>query len=827
MLVCVETYAQRISGVVLDSGTTKPVPMATCRFVDAAGHIGSYCITDRNGHFSLERTPTDKFLIVSFLGYSTVKIDAAKTGTNMRIELNADGNSLEEVVVTPPPIVKHKDTIDYNVASFVTKDDRHLEDVLKRMPGIEVSDNGTVKYQGKPIGRFHIEGRDLLGGRYNQATRNMPVEAVATVQVLENNQPIRALENREFSDKATINIKLSNDYKAKPFGEVELSCGGFSPFRWDDHFTLLDIAKKGQTLVTAETNNIGNDLADLGTDRLDLSDMRTRHVVPTGLLDDMTLRPQPLSKKRFLDNKAYTIGLNHLFVLSKYSTLTANIAYTESHDHHQDSTFASYGGSTRFDLNETNRLKKKYRNFSPSVKYELNSPKVYLLDEVKAGVSRIVADNRLNSNGIGMEMSQRQKPWQVQNDLDMVVNAGHTYKVHSLVRWFNEDETMFSPFKQDLSQQQLLMENSVGTNIPLRSMTIGLTYTDGLNRGNYIIDDMKFHSSAFTNSFAVSTQIPISRARLNVSLPLCVSHTDIPWEHADNKTRLYVSPSAKLFVPLSALTNVNFSVSYNENTTDEPVIPEPYYSNYRTCHYSADHIGWRKQWNAMFSLSYQSVLHLFSWYFVANASWTKNDHYFNFEYEPSATVVTPVWKDNSQRFFYAVTSLHKTFGKGVSLKSSFNYNRMEMLTAQNGTTDTYKSNVLSSSTNFLWSSLSWLSVSYTLTENISWYDGNHESQLKSLYNQASFKFYPLHQLSFNCSLDNQIIEILKGHYSNNTFVDASAEYSFSRRFRVSIKATNVLNRKRFVNATHSVLNYNYYSRPLLGRQMLIGFSLSY
>lgn len=801
--------------------------MATCRLVDAAGHIGNYSITDRNGHFSLERKPSDKFLVVSFLGYSTVKIEAAKAGTDMRIELNGDGNSLEEVIVTPPPIVKHKDTIDYNVASFVTKDDRHLEDVLKRMPGIEVSDNGTLKYQGKPIGRFHIEGRDLLGGRYNQATRNMPVEAVTTVQVLENNQPIRALEDREFSDKATVNIKLRDDYKGKPFGEVGINVGGFSPFRWDGHFTLLDIAKKGQTLVTAETNNIGNDLVNLGTDRIDLSDMRTRHVVPTGLLDDMTLRPQPLSKKRFLDNKAYTIGLNHLFVLTKYSTLTANIAYTESHDHHQDSTFASYGGSTRFDLTETNRLRKTYRIISPSLKYELNSPKVYLLDEVKAGASRITADNRLNSNGNNMETSQRQKPWQVQNNLDMVVNAGYTYKVHSLVRWFSEDETMFSPFKQDLSQQQLLMENSVGTNIPLRSMTIGLTYANEFIRGNYIIDDMKSHSSAFTNLFAASTQIPISRARLNVSLPLCLSHTDMPRERADNETRFYVSPSAKLFVPLSALTNVNFSVSYNENTTDEPVTPFYYYSNYRTRHYNADRIGWRKQWNTMISLSYQSVLHLFSWYFVANASWTKSDHYFNFEYEPSATVVTPVWKDNTQRFFYAVTSLHKTFGKGISLKSSLNYNRMEMLTAQNGTTDTYKSNVLSSNTYFLWSSLSWLSVSYTLTGNLSWYDGNHESQLKSLYNQAILKFYPLRRLSLNCTFDNQIIEILKGRYSNNTFVDASAEYSFSKRLRVSISAVNLLNRKQFVNATHSVLNYNYYSRPLLGRQLLIGVSVSY
>ena len=514
-------------------------------------------------------------------------------------------------------------------------------------------------------------------------------------------------------------------------------------------------------------------------------------------------------------------------MLSKYSTLTANFAYTESHEHHQDSTFSSFGGYTNFDLAETNHLKKTFRKISPSIKYELNSPKVYIMDEIKVDISRITADNHLNSNGTDIIMGQRKRPWHLQNDLDMIVNSGYTYKVHSFTRWFSDGENMFLPIQQSLQQQQLLTENSVGTNIPVGSMTVGMSYSNEYVRGNYNFNGSTSHFSVFTNSISASTQLQISHSRLNVALPLSISHTEIPWNSESDKTRLFVSPSAKLFVPLSALTNVSLSVNYNENTIDETVFPKAYYCNYRTQRYSADRIGWRKQWNTMLSLSYQSVLHLLSWYFVANASWTKNDHYFNFEYEPSATIVTPVWKDNSQRFFYAVTSLHKTFERGVSLKSSLNYNRMEMLTAQNGTTDTYKSNVISLSTNFLWNRISWLSAYYTLTGNISWYDGNSESQLKSLYNEAEFKVYPIHQLSVGCSVDNQLTELSKGHYSNNTFLDASAEYRFSKRLSISVKATNLLNRKQFVNATRSVLNYNYYSRPLSGRKVLFGFSFSY
>lgn len=88
---------------------------------------------------------------------------------------------LREVVVKIPPIRSANDTLIYNVGAFVKAGDRHLEDVLKKLPGIKVAENGSVTYQGKAINKFYIEGKDLLGSSYNQATRNMPIDAVSDV----------------------------------------------------------------------------------------------------------------------------------------------------------------------------------------------------------------------------------------------------------------------------------------------------------------------------------------------------------------------------------------------------------------------------------------------------------------------------------------------------------------------------------------------------------------------------------------------------------------------------------------------------------------------
>lgn len=76
------------------------------------------------------------------------------------------------------------------------------------MPGIDVDESGRITYQGKAINKLNIEGLDLMGNRYNQATRNMPAEAVAQVQVMENNQPIKARQGKVNNDRATLNLKL-------------------------------------------------------------------------------------------------------------------------------------------------------------------------------------------------------------------------------------------------------------------------------------------------------------------------------------------------------------------------------------------------------------------------------------------------------------------------------------------------------------------------------------------------------------------------------------------------------------------------------------------
>lgn len=107
------------------------------------------------------------------------------------------------------------DTLVYFVSQYAKAQDNSIVDVLRRLPGIEVEEDGQIKYNGEPINKFYIDGSDFMGGRYGLATENISPSDVARVEVLENHQPIQVLKGLEFSQQAGLNIKLRDDAKRK------------------------------------------------------------------------------------------------------------------------------------------------------------------------------------------------------------------------------------------------------------------------------------------------------------------------------------------------------------------------------------------------------------------------------------------------------------------------------------------------------------------------------------------------------------------------------------------------------------------------------------
>ena len=189
--------------------------------------------------------------------------------------------SLKEVTVKPDPLRQQGDTLTYNLASFLKKGDVTLEDGLKNLPGISIADNGAISYMGKDISNFYIGGLDMLGGRYNLATKNIPAEYATQVDIMKHHKH-RKIDADEESDAVAINIKLSKKAQFKPFGQPEFGVGvredkvlyaaGATGMMFTDNFQLLASAKysnSGNFGLYDMVNHAGGDnFGSLATDKL-------------------------------------------------------------------------------------------------------------------------------------------------------------------------------------------------------------------------------------------------------------------------------------------------------------------------------------------------------------------------------------------------------------------------------------------------------------------------------------------------------------------------------------------------------------------------------
>ena len=191
----------------------------TLRYV-TGGRIIAFAQTSGAGNFELKKDLQGIHLDSLELNFSHVafspKILRVPTDSKpLLVELTGRDIELREVNVSASKIRQRGDTITYLVSSFAEIEDRTIGDVLKKMPGVEVSESGQIKYQGQSINKFYIEGSDMLEGRYGLATNNISHKDVASVEVMENHQPIKALEDVIFSESPAMNIKLKEDAKSR------------------------------------------------------------------------------------------------------------------------------------------------------------------------------------------------------------------------------------------------------------------------------------------------------------------------------------------------------------------------------------------------------------------------------------------------------------------------------------------------------------------------------------------------------------------------------------------------------------------------------------
>ncbi|MBE0424671.1 MAG: TonB-dependent receptor [Lutibacter sp.] len=374
LIVCCSTlnfsYSQTtITGKISD--TTKiAIPFTNVLLKNPENSIVAYTFSDDGGSYKIETNKHGNFnLVIAAMGFERkiilVEIPENAKNINLDVVLKEMPFELNEVIVNATkPITIKNDNIVFNVKSFMKGNEQVVEDLLKNIPGIQVSAQGTIKVGNQEVEKVMIDGDDFFEKGYKILTKNMPINPIEQVEILQKYSNNKLLKGVEQSDKIALNLKLKADAKRQWFGNVNLGYGIGTKKPYDAQSNLMSFGKKNKYYFLTNFNNVGDDAT--GEINQHIRPFSFDEISSVGdnqsaysLMDLSSFTPNfKASRTNF--NNAELISLNAIFTLSnKVKMKTLGFFNSDENDFFRNSIETFHLDESTFTNTEDFKLRKK------------------------------------------------------------------------------------------------------------------------------------------------------------------------------------------------------------------------------------------------------------------------------------------------------------------------------------------------------------------------------------------------------------------------------------------------------------------------------------
>lgn len=258
----VSLYSQelKIEGIVKDTLGNRLSDVSVVAYHEEK--VVSYTFTDEAGKFILfvNKGLREIKLTVNLLGFKKMEYPInleTDTSFSVEIQLTPQVEVLNEVVLEAWEKIKvNRDTITFKVSEFSDQTESVVEDLLKNLPGVEVTQEGVIKVNGRAIDKLLVEGDDMFGSKYKMLSKNLDAKVIDQVQILNNFEDNPVLKSFQDSDKVALNLILKENKKGVWFGNAEFGLGTNSR---QNHSANLGLLRKEIKFFNfLNVNNIGN-----------------------------------------------------------------------------------------------------------------------------------------------------------------------------------------------------------------------------------------------------------------------------------------------------------------------------------------------------------------------------------------------------------------------------------------------------------------------------------------------------------------------------------------------------------------------------------------
>lgn len=703
--------------------------------------------------------------------------------------------------------------------------------MIKRLPGIKVEDDGTIKYQGKPINKFYINGNDFVGGQYGLATNNISHKDVKTVEVMENHQPVKALEGIEFPEEAGINIKLQEDACSRWVGVAQVGAG-VEPMMLEGSLFTMRIAPRLQNMVTVKADNVGRNPAAEIADH-DFGDM-------FGSGYDSLLWPEyiaadqiaaPLSERRTRDNLSQLA--NAVSAWKRHDTsMSLKISYMSDRLDYNSGVVTDYFSNDIPEFIRYTSLRTHAHDMSAQFKAEINRPGYYMKERMTVGGMWSDAESSVKGTyDLNQNVSRRK--YAVTNDLRIIKRTRERLFTLSSRNSFERCPDRLAVTGEEKAMQMVATSDFRSTTeTRFGRMTRFWKYymTAGADLSVHHINTSLSGTGRFDNTGVYSAilaclyatpQIDYDRAqwRLSLGIPLKWLHHNLNGSHDYINT----SPRFTLRRQLSAKSEITASADYKLTSPAAYLsIEAPFLADYHNILVTGESGGYSGAFTGAVEYRYRNPLTAL--FFNIRGGYTRSHSSLMSEqnFIGDLVVATYVRRLSNSGMWTFSGGVSKGIGRsrmvaGCEVKgavSSAESMRDSEVVPFRQFTSGVKPYVKGSIT-------TWLSMSYEAECQLSQLKVSHSmTRFHSLRHNLLLTFIPADIIQFTAGAEHFLTRFPEGNFSGLMLLDASAVWRIATKTRLTLTATNLLDQRHYEYMTYGTLSRSSHTFRIRPRNIL-------
>ncbi|WP_289692492.1 carboxypeptidase-like regulatory domain-containing protein [uncultured Duncaniella sp.] len=798
-----------LRGKVVNADTDEPVTGCIVK------SKGAFTSTDKEGRFVITPKSGADSISFRFMGYESLSLPV--TADFSCVRLSPRVTQLNDVIVKAPDIYAKGDTLVFNVAKYANAKDNAIIDVIKRLPGIKVKDDGTIEYQGKPINKFYLDGNDFIGGQYGLATNNISHKDVASVEVMENHQPVKALEGIEFPEEAGINLKLKDDARSRWVGVAQVAAGA-QPLLYDGSLFTMRMASKIQNMFTLKADNTGwnpaNEIREHDFDDMFSSDY-TESLWPEYISADII--NAPLTEKRTRDNLSWLA--NAITAWKKNDTsMRLKLNYMGDRLDYNSGMTTDYFSSQIPQFVQNNAQRTQTHDMSAQF-YSQTNKRDYFLKEKFTVAGIWDKSNSTVTGSYDLAQLVDRKSFSASNDLKLVKrNEKKLFTLISRNTFGHNPDLLTVAGDEDAVQSLGTTDFRSTTETRFGKMTRFWKYylTAGLDldwhrmnsslAGLGEFDNNGIHEAFLSNLYA-TPQIDYERNgwRASLRIPLKWLHHSVAGRHD------YVNTSPRLYVrrQLTSKSDVSGSVAYSLGSPQPYMnITAPVLSDYRNLFIADNSDKYSQKIAATLSYRYRNPLKSLFFNLSATYNHSRTSIMSNQLFIDDFIVSTYAQRLNNSNSWYVNGGFSKGLGHSrIVVGCDINASVSSASSMRDYDVIPYRQMTAGVKPYFKGSLLKWLSANYEADYGFSELKINGKTNDYHTFRQNIFTtIIPSDIVQFTIGAEHFLTRFPEGNTANLLLIDASAVWRLNNKVRLSLTADNLLNRRSYEYVNYGTLS---------------------